>query len=169
MTIDDDRISGPQAPPTRSCAFRYEPDHNCLVLRWTGPLDGDFMLTCLEQVVSGPTFRPEMNLFHDYRQAWFSGDFRYHFIVERFRWRVQAVDAKRNPALSAHLAGRPVDFGVLRMLIQIMDTFEVAKVTRKCFLDLDEALAWLRLPEDFRPEAASDADEDVIRAEVPAD
>ena len=117
-------------------------EHGCIFIKWSGGLKAHDILTFNRELVQDPDYRFGLNRLEDMRRAKIEAPGRdIRAIIGEVIGSREASEGHRKAAM---LVGRKIEWGLMRMVGMLAS--ETRSVVRP-FLRLDEAMAWLGLPE----------------------
>ena len=123
-------------------SFQIDTKHRVVLFKGTSVFSSKDILTCVEQVVSHPDFRPEFDHLVDMREV---TDFAPSAQDVKLRANRDHKDKKLNASRIAIVSSSDIVFGMSRMYEALMDN---AAVTVRTFKEMEQAKTWLGLGDD---------------------
>jgi hypothetical protein len=167
--ISDTEIAGiagvrqPRLPRNiAETAYRFtcDPEVNCVFVRHFGEISPSDIDARLAEMFARDVHRPGMNNLRDLLDASFSDQFNYAYFKERAAADFAPNDRRLGKCRVAWvLPSRQEFIGAHQM--KLVHLFQVSKVQRKEFFDLETAKAWLEIAVDYEiklPDSAGDGE-----------
>ena len=123
-------------------AYTIDLEHGCIFLKWSGVVTAYDMIAFQQKLAQDPDYRFGLNRLIDLRGAEIeapSGE-----IDEMARENIEKHDASEGHRKGAMLVGSELQYGLVRMYGMLSDH---TNTEVRPFRRLDEAVAWLGLPE----------------------
>ena len=125
-----------------------DPDANCLFVRHYGSFDLGEVLESLEENLSNPIFRIDMNVLRDYRDQTFPSDLTFKLLSGTSKSIMEDFDRKFGKCKAAIVVGDTTSYAKVHQYI-VSTRLMVTQIERRLFREIEEAKEWLEIPEDY--------------------
>lgn len=123
-------------------AYTIDLEHGCIFIKWSGVVTAYDFINFNRELVQDPDYRSGLDRLVDLRRM--KGEATFDEIDEMATEMIEKRDSIEGHRKVAVLVGREVHYGFARMYDAMSDQ---TSTTVSPFRKLDEAVAWLGLPE----------------------
>jgi len=132
-------------------AIKYQIDNsvNCIFFRQFDTINLEDIEQAFEVAFDDPRFQPAMNVLQDLRQCDFPDEINYSVLSTGMKEIAVKVDEQLGSGRLALVAKDQRSYAKVHQFIVAL-RFEKSHVERKAFREINEAMKWLGLPENYQ-------------------